>query len=180
MQLLQKYTLLHAGPATRRYTPEKLLLSSLLSLAINIFFMVYHQKYKNCSTLSLLLFSFLFQHFHVLISGFPHVTVDLIALSYHTDLKYLDNLAQKGPNFYFHYHCCCNFRPFSKCESNTPPPSKFFKLKVEFLKVTSAQCIFWPIFVRFRIKLKIELFKTPIDIPYYKADGVTKINKKKI
>jgi hypothetical protein len=43
----------HAGAATRHYTPEKLLLSSLLSLAgaINNFFMVYPQKYKNCSTL---------------------------------------------------------------------------------------------------------------------------------
>jgi hypothetical protein len=43
MQLLRKYTLLHAGAATRRYTPEKLLLSSLLSLAgaINNFFMVF-------------------------------------------------------------------------------------------------------------------------------------------
>jgi hypothetical protein len=43
MQLLRKYTLLHAGAATRRYTPEKLLLSSLLSLAgaINNVFMVY-------------------------------------------------------------------------------------------------------------------------------------------
>jgi hypothetical protein len=53
MQLLRKYTLLHAGAATRRYTPERLLLSSLLSLAgaINNFFMVYPQKYKNCSTL---------------------------------------------------------------------------------------------------------------------------------
>jgi hypothetical protein len=53
MQLLRKYTLLHAGAATRRYTPEKLTLSSLLSLAgaINNFFMVYPQKYKNCSTL---------------------------------------------------------------------------------------------------------------------------------
>jgi hypothetical protein len=53
MQLLRKYTLLHAGAATRRYTPEKLLLSSLLLLAgaINHFFMVYPQKYKNCSTL---------------------------------------------------------------------------------------------------------------------------------
>jgi hypothetical protein len=46
--------LLHAGAATRRYTPEKLLLSSLLLLAraINNFFMVYPQKYKNCSTLA--------------------------------------------------------------------------------------------------------------------------------
>jgi hypothetical protein len=54
MQLLRKYTLLHAGAATRRYTPEKLLLSSLLLLAgaINHFFMVYPQKYKNCSTLT--------------------------------------------------------------------------------------------------------------------------------
>jgi hypothetical protein len=54
MQLLRKYTLLHAGAATRYYTPEKLLLSSLLSLAgaINNFFMVYPQKYKNCSTLN--------------------------------------------------------------------------------------------------------------------------------
>jgi hypothetical protein len=53
MQLLRKYTLLHAGAATLRYTPEKLLLSSILSLAgaINIFFMVYPQKYKNSSTL---------------------------------------------------------------------------------------------------------------------------------
>jgi hypothetical protein len=56
MQLLRKYTLIHAGAATRRYTPEKLLLSSLLSLAgaINIFFMVYPQKYKKCSTLDTL------------------------------------------------------------------------------------------------------------------------------
>jgi hypothetical protein len=51
MQLLRKYTLLHAGAATSRYTPEKLLLSSLLAGAINNFFMVYPQKYKNCSTL---------------------------------------------------------------------------------------------------------------------------------
>jgi hypothetical protein len=53
MQLLRKYTLLHAGAATRRYTPEKLLLSSLLLIAgaINNFFMVYPQTYKNCSTL---------------------------------------------------------------------------------------------------------------------------------
>jgi hypothetical protein len=53
MKLLRKYTLLHPGAATRRYTPEKLLLSLLLSLAgaINIFFRVYPQKYKNCFTL---------------------------------------------------------------------------------------------------------------------------------
>jgi hypothetical protein len=31
------------------------------------------------------------------------------------------------------------------------------------------QCIFWPIFVRFRVKLKIELFKKPIDILNYNA-----------
>jgi hypothetical protein len=44
---------IHAGAATPNYTPEKLLLSSLLSLAgaINNFFLVYPQKYKNCSTL---------------------------------------------------------------------------------------------------------------------------------
>jgi hypothetical protein len=64
MKLLRKYTLLHAGAATRRYTPlhaatrrytpETLLLSFLLLLAgaINKFFRVYPQKYKNCSTLS--------------------------------------------------------------------------------------------------------------------------------
>jgi hypothetical protein len=51
-------TVLHAGAATRRYTPEMLLLSSLLSLAgaINNFFMAYPQKYKNCSTLSTITF----------------------------------------------------------------------------------------------------------------------------
>jgi hypothetical protein len=55
MKLLRKYTLLHAGAATRRYTPEKLLLSSLLLLAgaINNFFRVYPQKYKNGSTLTI-------------------------------------------------------------------------------------------------------------------------------
>jgi hypothetical protein len=37
------------------------------------------------------------------------------------------------------------------------------------------QCIFWPIFVRFRKKFKIKLFKKPIDILNYKAHGVTKI-----
>jgi hypothetical protein len=43
--------------------------------------------------------------------------------------------------------------------------------------MTDAQCIFWPIFVWFRIKLKIELLKKPIDILNYKANGagVTKI-----
>jgi hypothetical protein len=40
---------------------------------------------------------------------------------------------------------------------------------------TIAQCIFWLIFVRFRIKYKIELFKKTIDILNYKAHGVTKI-----
>jgi hypothetical protein len=38
-----------------------------------------------------------------------------------------------------------------------------------------AQCIFWPIFVRFRVKLKIEVFKKTIGIPNYNAHGVTKI-----
>jgi hypothetical protein len=34
-----------------------------------------------------------------------------------------------------------------------------------------AQCIFWPIFVRFWVTFKIELFKKTIGILNYKAHG---------
>jgi hypothetical protein len=37
--------------------------------------------------------------------------------------------------------------------------------KKYMLHLWAEQCIFWPIFVRFRVKLKIKLFKKTIGIP---------------
>jgi hypothetical protein len=51
-----------------------------------------------------------------------------------------------------------------------------FKTEEDTVEWDNAQCIFWPIFVHFRIKLKIELFKNPIYIPNYYDHGGHKNN----
>jgi hypothetical protein len=62
--------------------------------------------------------------------------------------------AQKNATKYSYSICC------SHCQNNNLKSVSFIGDVIPM----NAQCIFWPIFVWFRIKLKIELFKKPIDI----------------